>query len=157
MISDELEQLVLENAFRVGETWARERASRDELNRLSLFGNFLCDLDPNVEDSLEQILNRWVGFDIAMAAVRLINPDQGNDEASARTYWQQIAGEWLSDVKKADLVVCFLLGGIEVARERNSLTLESLRSGEPGQSGVRAPKGLHPDRAQRRRIGEKAE
>ena len=140
LCSDELEAMIQRNVVLAGETWAREKASRDELNRLSLLGEFFRDLDSSDwEDRLAGFFAAtWFGPDIPIAAVRMINPSHGTDDASANAYWRQIAGEWLVHSPTVELVVAFLRAAISVAWERNMMTWESLQTGDPGP--CRAPR-----------------
>lgn len=109
--------IVRERGSRVGETWARERASSDELGRLSRFGEFLRDMDPEEWAYRLGLLLEPDFFELAagVTAVRLINPAHGTDEETATAYWRQIAGESLSQQITPNLVVGFLHGAVTAA------------------------------------------
>ncbi len=134
--SDELTDTIFERGLGSGEVWSMERATSDELRRLTEFGRFLYDMYPEDWESRLLLLLRHDDFelDAAVPAVRLINPGQGSDEESAIAYWRQIAGEEFCVEIIAELVEGFLVGAIQSARRRTE-------SDDPAPGG-RLPRGI---------------
>jgi len=136
--SAELRWIIEDRGLRIGETWAREVATPDELQRVRTIGDVLRDLGP---DEWEWRLRLLFHPDeaegsIVVSAVRLINLGHGTDEESAIAYWQRVGGE-LFDEQGAthSLVLGFLIGAISTVcqiDQSDDLGSGDQRSDTPG-------------------------